>query len=100
MPMVDGASSPTLHTPDLTHAQVRLHSLHRRLHRLCCCCCCLWSRQQLALTSVQAVAVFPPEGIPSIEAFALRFSSFKNILVLSGAFLSPANKNPSSSKNP
>ncbi len=34
--------------------------------------------------------MFPPDGVPSIDAFARRFPSFRNILVLSGAGLSTA----------
>lgn len=45
---------------------------------------------QATVTDAQAASVFPPDGVPSIDAFARRFPSFRNILVLSGAGLSTA----------
>jgi hypothetical protein len=77
--MVDDDAPSAGPSPHVTLAQVQLCSS-------CSCCCCRW----LELTAVQAASVFPPDGVPSIDAFARRFPSFKNILVLSGAGLSTA----------
>jgi len=42
------------------------------------------------MTALQAASVFPPDGVPSVDAFSRLFPTFKNILVLSGAGISTA----------